>query len=107
MISATANHLARKVSSSKKFSSILTETFNRPAFNVGQIFQPFDPYGRSLYSKLVKRDGEKKIPIPVVKLFGMIQMVIFNQPKYQSHGIGNGNTNKGIVAGEVIFYGHK
>ena len=60
MISATANHLARKVSSSKKFSSILTETFNRPAFNVGQIFQPFDAYGRSLYSKLVKRDGEKK-----------------------------------------------
>ena len=27
--------------------------------------------------------------------------------KYQSHGIDNGNTNKGIVAGEVIFYGHK
>lgn len=84
----------------------MKETSNRPAFSAGQIFQPFDAYGRSLYSKLVKRVGEKKSNSSGQTVWydpdGYIQPA-----KYQSHGIGNGSTNKGIVAGEVLFYGHK
>ena len=83
MISATDNQEGFKLQEIFIHFDI-KETFNRPAFNAGQIFQPFDANGRSLYSKLVKSDGEKKNPIPVVKLFGMIQMVIFNQPSIKA-----------------------
>ena len=60
MISATDNQEGFKLQEIFIHFDI-KETFNRPAFNAGQIFQPFDANGRSLYSKLVKSDGEKKI----------------------------------------------